>query len=98
MKIATIEDIRKENWFRTDPSFKRIAYNYNTTWLWDREHDNLFWETKNKDYINIKNLSDEHIQNILNLFYYEDFKKCLENAKIQDLHKAIELIKDLNNI
>lgn len=98
MKIATIEDIRRENRFRTDPSFRRGEYNYDPTWLWDREYDNLFWETKNKDYINIKNLSDEHIQNILNLFYYKDFKKCLENTKIQDLQKAIELIKYLNNI
>ena len=96
MRIATIEDIRKEFEFRNDPTVKRIAYYDTTSWLWDREHDNIFWETKNKDYINIRNLSYEHLENILNLFYYKEFKKCLENTKIQDLQKALELIKNLN--
>ena len=97
MKIATIEDIKLEAWFRTDPNFKIIAYNYHNTWYCDREDDKLYWKTKNKDYINIKNLSDEHIQNILNLFYYKTFQKCIKNKEIQDLQKITEIfIKYLN--
>lgn len=77
MKIATIEDIKFEAWFRTDPNFEDFVYNYHNTWYCDREDDNLFWKTKDKNYINIKNLSNEHIQNILNLFYYKAFQKYL---------------------
>lgn len=96
MKLATIEDIKLEAWFRTNPNFEDVAYNYHNTWYCDRRDDKLLWKTKDKDYINIKNLSNEHIQNILNLFYYKAFKKCMENEKIQELQAALKLIKYLN--
>lgn len=98
MKVATIEDIKLEVKFRAVPHFDDVAYAIHYDWWWNRQNDELYWRTKDKDYVNIKKLSNEHLGNILNLYYYKEFKKCLTNTKIQDFQKDVELIKYLNNI
>lgn len=61
-------------------------------WLRKRNSGRLIWRTKNGDEIPIKDLSDEHLRNILNMFdakYDYEIDKYEYNELLANLDDAM---------
>lgn len=54
-------------------------------WLRNRNSGNLVWKTKDNEIIPIKDLSNQHLGNILNMFTHEE----IDGPSIGDLEDAL---------
>ena len=63
-------------------------------WFRQRNADNILWETKNGDKLSIRQMSDEHLVNAINMIERNKVKQEEHEAYLDKCYEALSSIGD----